>query len=817
MKHNRIRNLWVLSFLILLGLSFSMRPVSAQENLNLNMQAYASFEGNFKYGEWLPINVTLENNGADLETVLQATINQTNGNVTFAKRVSLPTGSRKQVTLYILPNNFSREIEIQLHSEDELLTTQTVEVSPNQNDALVVGIAASDWGPLTQISSIKFQDNARKIILADLSMDLVPEKAVALNSFDVIILNDVDTSNLTEAQQLALSTWVQEGGFLVIGGGTGLEKTISGLPESLTTFEVKGYANADNLPTLETIGGGQPILVSGPFTVADIGTSTDTNNPTEEGPEILYQWTLGKGKINLVSLNLTDAPFNAWSGTPAFWESLLEQDAYFPMWMPRDMSLRQMRASNMYYPLSNLPALDLPSIKGLGILMIVYILIIGPTNYLILKSKKKLHLAWVTIPVLTVVFAAGAFGLAYGLRGNDIVTNKLSVISLNADGYAKINSYIGVFSPAQDSYEIEVDGDILLSPTTSNYYDAWSSSVSPTVGETIFMQENPAKVIGLEIGQWSMQTFNSENSATFLGKIDANLTLSGDTISGEILNQMDYPVKDAAIIIGNNVIAIGDLEPNQTESIESTFNDSLNKNLGNTLTYQIMDAIYPTGSFDYQRDYELKRSMLDNTFQPYGYWVGPDFEADGLSTNNQTFYANVYLLGWVESTPPDVSINGKESSQNTLGLITTHIPLAIATGDYALPSSLLEGTITKQPLNGGYCGSTTTHIYLDFGSAEFEFNLPPALLETDIEQLLIGFQEDISQWSNEDPGISVSIYDWENDHWSVLSNISNGVNAIENNSAYISPAGIVRIQVEKEAQNVGGCILVSVGLEGSQP
>ena len=82
----------------------------------------------------------------------------------------------------------------------------------------------------------------------------------------------------------------------------------------------------------------------------------------------------------------------------------------------------------MSYPLSNLPSLDIPSVRALGVLLILYIVIVGPVNFLLLKLKNKLHFAWVTIPTLTVLFALGAFGLAYSLRGNDIMINKLSVI-----------------------------------------------------------------------------------------------------------------------------------------------------------------------------------------------------------------------------------------------------------------------------------------------------------------------------------------------------------------------------------------------------
>lgn len=813
----RIRTFMVFGILLMIGL-FSIQSASAQNNSFLSMNAKASFNGNFKYGEWLPILVTLENNGPDLETVLRTTISQSGGNVTFAKRVSLATGSRKQVTLYVLPNNFSREIDVQLFSEEEMLASQLVEVSPNQNDAFIIGIAAPEWGPLTQLSSITFGDSSRSTTLAEIEIATIPENAVALNSFDVIILNDIDTSSMSEDQQVALQKWVENGGFLVFGGGTGLEKTISGLPESLTPFEITGYKDETQIPELEQLADDQPILLDGPFTTVTFSSQSESaGSISSENQPILYQWSLGTGKISLISLNLTDSPFNAWSGTPTFWKNLLEPEAYYQIWMPRDMSLRQMRANNMYYPLSNLPALDLPSIKSLGILLIVYIAAIGPANYFLLKKWKKLQLAWVTIPILTGIFAAAAFGLAYGLRGNDIVTNKLSIISLTTDGYANINSYIGVFSPAQESYEIEVSGDILLSPTTTNYYDAWSSSVSPAVGETIFMQDNPAKVIGLEIGQWSMQTFNSENTHTYFGKIDSQLSLSGNTLQGEIQNQADLAIKDAVIVFGTNIISLGDLEPNASISIETEIDEQPQDFINSTLTYEIMNVIDSSGSLSYSRNYELKRSILDTTFQPYGYWIGPDFET-GTVLQDEAYFSNVYLLGWVDSAPPEVSIDGKETTQNTLGLVTMHLPVEISPGAFTLPISLIDGELTKQPLNGGYCGgASSTYIYLDFGSAEFEFQVPASLQNTQIDNILLGFQEDISQWSNVDPGIAVSIYDWDKARWSVFPDIQNGINSISGNGNYISPEGLIRVQVDKEAQNVGGCILVSVGLEGSKP
>ena len=58
------------------------------------MNAEAAFEGHFKYGEWLPIWVELENNGPDRLAEIRAPVSTTNGLQIYTVPVDLPAGSR---------------------------------------------------------------------------------------------------------------------------------------------------------------------------------------------------------------------------------------------------------------------------------------------------------------------------------------------------------------------------------------------------------------------------------------------------------------------------------------------------------------------------------------------------------------------------------------------------------------------------------------------------------------------------------------------------------------------------------------------------
>jgi hypothetical protein len=172
--------------------------VAEEPSLDLEMEAIAAFGGYFKYGEWLPVWLTLENSGSDLQAEARVRVAHSYGGTTFAVPVSLPTGSQKRVPVYMLPNNFSRALEVQLvDPEGRLLLSRRVEVKPLANAYYVVGWITSEQGALSLIAEASTAGTARSKVLIDVPLVELPERPERLGSFDCLILNDVETSSLT--------------------------------------------------------------------------------------------------------------------------------------------------------------------------------------------------------------------------------------------------------------------------------------------------------------------------------------------------------------------------------------------------------------------------------------------------------------------------------------------------------------------------------------------------------------------------------------------------------------------------------------------
>jgi len=800
--------------LLIIGIAGNARAQTppSEPDSSVEMKAYPAFEGNFKYGEWLPVQVFLTNNGADLDGEIRIPVRSSGGIINYSVRVELPAGAHKLITIYTLPNNFSRQLNVELYSAEELIASQRVSVQPSPNVNYFVGILSPQRGAISLINSVNIPGPRRPKTLIDIPLDQLPGRFEGLRMFDLLILNDQDTSTLKPEQKEALEIWVRQGGRLVVGGGAGAGTTISGLPETLfpATFETTELR--DKIPALEVfVENEYPIRVPGPFLIARIQSENAQILAQDGSDSLIYEWDTGDGFVNFIALDPAVSPFDAWNGATAFWEKLITPGSAYSDALPTDVSSHQLFASNMPYALSNLPMLDLPSARGLALMLAFYILLVGPINYLVLHRMKRLQLAWITIPVITIIFSAASFGVGYLLHGTDIFVNKISIIQVAPTGDAKFDSFIGIFSPAQTAYQVEVRGGGLVSPL-SPYYDPWNSqSPSTNMSRSIkLVQGDPAFVEGLSIDQWSMQSFMSEGSIAEFGTLQSDLALEGSSLVGTIHNQTEYSFEDAVVIYGSKFALLGTLTPNEKREVNIQLDNLGNPNIGMSVSYMIFDpASSADSSTSERRKTESRRIIVENLFDR----TPPVFSAKRFDDSGTLSYQAPVFLGWIDQAPPEVRIIGAEPGEQATSAVL--FPLAYetpASGPVAIPVGLIPGKLVSAPQSGGSCGPYgTTTVFLSQGEAIFEFRVPKKMADINADLLKLGF------WS--DSGVlepmAADLYDWVKQDWVELTGIIQGINIIQDPSAFISSEGTIQVRIQDG--NLNSCIYVSFGLEGNLP
>ncbi len=786
----------------------------------LQMTAQAAFGGRFKYGEWLPIFVNLENSGPDLTGEIRVSLTNQTGQLDFALPAELPTGSRKRFTLYILPNNFSRAAKVnfvtaQPGQAEEILLTREVKLSLLPNDRYIIGLVMANIEGLGAMNPPQLEGRRERAELISVSLADLPDRPEGLRVLNALVLNDIDTSELTPAQRTALGQWVAGGGRLVIGGGAGAGRTLAGLPPELQPVTLTQQHDVLDLPGLETYTR-KPVRVPGPFLVAGAEPAPDAvilldNKVETQGANssalasasasktipLIVEFSFGAGFVDFIALDLSQSPFDAWAGVTDFAKKLLSPGAAWPNFLPPDIAPQQMTDSQMSYALTNLPALDLPSIRFLGLMLAGYIILVGPANYFILRWRDRLAWAWITIPALTLAFSGLAYGVGLNLRGSDIIVNQISVLETGADGQAAhARTYVGIFSPRRQSYDIELATATLVRPLGQGY-DPWSGSV-PNSGTMRVVQGEPARLRGLAVDQWSMQSFVAETAPTEAPGLIARLAATREGLRGEVVNQSNDTWQDVIILFNAQFQKLGDIAPGQTVEVRLDFqNSGMFTGFGSYMLYQ--DEFNQVGGPS--REITFKQSVLDSTV---------------FNGNRLDLQSGLLLIAWrQQSSPLQVSIEGQEIDTQKTTFLYSPLSLNFDEAQVTVPPGFSTIEILSTTGNTSSCsygpGLDGYSVYQ--GTAELKLSLPSSVRGVQPTHLDLSIRTD-GGW----PTLpAVELYDQTNQTWVSLEGAKMGLNPIaEAARFYNSEEAAMQVRLSHNDVNGGGCFFLELALEGNR-
>src|SRR5207237_7492252 len=131
------------------------------------------------------------------------------------------------------------------------------------------------------------------------------------------------------------------------------------------------------------------------------------------------------------------------------------------------------------------PALDVPSFVVTGLLIVAYVLPLGPVNYIVLRLLGRRELSWIIIPAIAVVFAVGAYGIAIGTKGQSVQSNQIAIVHVvPGASHAYQESYTGVFAPTRGDYAIRIAGTSVLIAPLSGASANGQGSIRVSAGAT---------------------------------------------------------------------------------------------------------------------------------------------------------------------------------------------------------------------------------------------------------------------------------------------------------------------------------------------
>jgi hypothetical protein len=628
------------------------------------MEARILLNGNARIGSWMAIQVHLVNNGPAVTGELRLA-GGSQGQTRFGTAVDLPTQSDKTYVLYAQPPAFGSELEIVLAGNEEKLASTKAKFSIHDTTQLVVAVVAEH--PESIVANLRLLPNQNQVspLVMSIAPEDLPDRVEGWNMLDRIVWQDIDATRLTPAQLVSLRGWVAAGGRLVIVGGTAGPKSLAAIPDVLMPY--RPTATTD-VPA-EALSG---ILGDAPAAAADLpalsGELVDGRALATVGDRVVAaERPYGTGQVTLLGFDPTTGWIAESKTSDGMWRRLLPARSSGGLVFSDDNMLVS--------AVSQLPSLALPPITGLIVFLGAYILLIGPINYLVLRRLDRREWAWLTMPVLVVVFTVGAYGFGAALRGNDVIVNEIAIVT-GAPGATEGSGqvYVGIFSPSRGRYQIRVPGGALLSAPINDFFSGQGAATQLDV-----LQGDPARVRDLAVGFGSLRTIRAE-TAVSVPLIETDLRLEGGRLKGTVKNLSDERLEQPAVVLGGTVATLKNLEPGESATIDAPIQNNL---FGQSLSDKVVGQVFfgdGRPNADTASLY-IRHSMVDQLT------YDPNFGSTGqLATEGPV------VLAWGSRELLHVEI--EDQKPRHLGNVLYYLPTRLAiSGLTSFRSDLIRSTV----------------------------------------------------------------------------------------------------------------------------
>lgn len=679
-------------------------PVAAADTPTI--EAHILLAGHARVGSWVAVSVHLRNDGPAVTGELRLA-GGSQGQTRFGTLVDLPTLSDKVYLLYAQPPSFGSELSVVLVDGDKTLVTAKATFALHDPNQLVVAVIAEH--PEKIVSSLALLPNQNQVapLVVSMTPEDLPERVEAWGALDRIVWQDVDSERLSTGQRDALRGWIAGGGRLVLAGGTVGPKTFSAFPDTLLPYRpvVTADVPAAGLsgllgelpPTATTLPALSGALIGG-RALATVGSQV-----------VAAERAYGSGSVTLIGFDPSIDWIARTDTAKSLWRRLLPART--------SGGLSFFDDNMLVSAVSQLPALALPPLGGLLILLGAYILLIGPINYLVLKRLDRREWAWVTMPVLVIGFAAAAYGIGAALRGSEVIVNQIAIVRGapgSTDGAAQI--YVGVFSPSRTVYQLSVPGGALLSaPINEVFGGSGSGAASPLD----VLQGDPARVRDLSVGFGSLRTIRAETPVA-VPLIQTDIILKNGRLKGTITNASSQRVEAPAIVLGQTVAVLKDLEPGASVAVDVPVQSG---QMGQSLSDKVvgMNFADPTTTTQPTAQMMVRHSMVDQlTFDPM------------FGTSNVLSSDGPVVIAWGSTDLLTVEVAGQRPRQ--IGSILYFLPAKLAvSGLTTFRSDLIRSTVvasdaalfSKDPASVSFGRGSATIAYRPMA---FEGKLSPTEL-----------------------------------------------------------------------------------------
>lgn len=632
------------AWLVLVGLLVTPAPADvvegeAPEESPLGVRV--GFGGYYKVGVWTPVEVTFRGRGRHPTDKVVVTVPDGDGVPSRVRAVF--SGDETSVTVYTRFGRVESELAVEIEREGKVIARRVLQTTAALRGAgvadsrpgaiaatrqMIVSVAADPLGVEGAVGLRRQAAGQRSAAVRLKDAGQLPQQWHGYEGVDTLVLSTSRPkiySDLTPGspQIEALEQWVQMGGKLILcvgsqaeefHGGDGLLTPLSRfLPGRLQTNTVSGKEKVTivelrQMGELETYCASLvPIPPQDPGDVAEVPKLSDVHvdgmiEAREADLPLVVRAPRGLGQIVFFAGDLDREPLSRWADRPRLVGRLLG----LPAAETEEPESRDQRfddlAAQLRSALDRFADVRVVPFWVVVVLIVVYILLIGPGDYFFLrKVARRMEWTWLTFPLIVLLFCIGAYVAAHRLKGDRVRINQVDLVDVDCDPHAQSGlvrgtSWMSIFSPRAQSFNLSLrpklpDGTV---PRHAKATLAWLGlpggalgGMDPRTSDPVLWTEGYDFSPELDAMQnvpipiWSTKSLTARWTARTRACPTAELVEEGRFPVGRITNTLSFPLSKCFLVYGRYAYTLktrdnqddpgrlGTLQPRESTAVDA--------------------------------------------------------------------------------------------------------------------------------------------------------------------------------------------------------------------------------------------------------
>jgi len=651
----------------------------------IQITVQVGYHNTVKLGQWMPVVVDLTNTGPAVDGTLEVQASNTMpgnggppiGAAVYHMPLSLATGATKHVRTYVT-EDFPGSIDVRVVESGRLVASQEASVS-NTYSGLMAAVISDQAGSLDGLGIIR---SGLQPLVVHLAPAEISDSAPVLRAFDLIAIDDFATDSLTEGQRTALADYVVQGGALLLGTGGSWHKTLAGLPSAMVPMKVTGSKVLGSAGALSGVG--RLEVATGTLTPGSSAWLAESDQP------LLVEAPVGAGLVEMATFDWNQDSISSWNGISALLRNVFVRSTYGNT---NNMTVSgpiagkfggvnslATKGGSLTQALANVPALNLPAWWLIGSLVLLYVLLAGPVNYLVLRALNRRALAWITVPAIAIVGSAGAYGAGVITKGTSVLANEISIVHVE-QGWDRAyqEQYTGVLAPTRGDYEVALgSGHTMITPI---YY--YSGPVADPNFGAMRVNTTTHAVTLPGMTAFTLRGFANERTVA-APQLTSKTQFADGKLSGTIRNLSPLNFTDGVVFSANSFQKLGALGPDGSLafSVQLPTGGATGTFPGQPIFMNVYPNAYtggfPNSSSDLEREYETRTSILSTLMMN--------------SVTGMTGPTAPTVVLWTKQPLQDVTINGGHPRTYAESAVVMTLSTGlIASG--SLPRSVVQGRV----------------------------------------------------------------------------------------------------------------------------